>query len=78
MSSDKIALQLDTLDMSLRLSDPAGTGTSVRPGRSRSRTKTELDEKVRKPVDSVPKKTPPTRKAPSRGRYVDEYARPAP
>jgi hypothetical protein len=55
-----------------------GVTTSVRPGRGRSRTKTELDEKVKKPADSVVrKKSPPARKAPSRGRYVDEYARPA-
>lgn len=55
----------------------AGTTTSVRPGRVRNRSKTELDEKVKKPADSVRKKPPPARKAPARGRYVDEYARPA-
>jgi hypothetical protein len=54
-----------------------GVSTAVQPGRGRSRSKTELDEKIKKPVDSVRKKTPPARKAPSRGRYVDEYARPA-
>lgn len=54
----------------------AEVGT-VRPGRVRNRTKTETDEKVKKPADGVRKKSPPTRKAPSRGRYVDEYARPA-
>jgi hypothetical protein len=54
-----------------------GVSTSVRPGRGRSRAKTELDEKVKKPADGVVrKKSPPARKAPSRGRYVDEYARP--
>jgi hypothetical protein len=52
-------------------------GTTVRPGRVRNRTKTELDEKVKKPADGVRKKSPPARKAPARGRYVDEYARPA-
>ena len=52
-------------------------GTPVRPGRVRNRPKTELDEKVKKPVDGVRKKSPPARKAPARGRYVDEYARPA-
>jgi hypothetical protein len=52
-------------------------GTTVRPGRVRNRTKTETDEKVKKPADSVRKKSPPARKTPSRGRYVDEYARPA-
>lgn len=50
---------------------------TVRPGRVRNRTKTETDEKVKKPADSVRKKSPPARKTPSRGRYVDEYARPA-
>ncbi len=52
-------------------------GTTVRPGRVRNRTKTEPDEKVKKPADGVRKKAPPARKAPPRGRYVDEYARPA-
>ena len=47
---------------------------TVRPGRVRNRTKTKTDEKVEKPADGVRKKSPPTRKAPSRGRYVDEYA----
>ncbi|MFZ3173964.1 MAG: hypothetical protein WA146_03620 [Thiobacillus sp.] len=55
----------------------AGVGTTVRPGRVRNRPKTELDEKVKKPADGVSKKSPPARKAPARGRYVDEYARPA-
>jgi len=55
----------------------AGVGTVVRPGRVRNRTKTEPDEKVKKPADGVRKKTPPARKAPARGRYVDEYAAPA-
>ncbi|WP_296756030.1 hypothetical protein [Thiobacillus sp.] len=57
--------------------DAAGATTSVRPGRIRNRSKTELDEKVKKPADSVRKKSPPARKPPARGRYVDEYARPA-
>jgi len=52
-------------------------GTTVRPGRVRNRTKTEPDEKVKKPADGVRKKAPPARKAPARGRYVDEYARPS-
>ena len=54
-----------------------GVTTSVRPGRGRNRTKTEVDEKVKKPPEGVRKKTPPARKAPARGRYVDEYAQPA-
>ena len=52
-------------------------GTTVRPGRVRNRTKTEPEEKAKKPADGVRKKAPPARKAPARGRYVDEYARPA-
>lgn len=52
-------------------------GTVVRPGRVRNRTKTEAEEKVKKPADGVRKKSPPARKAPARGRYVDEYAQPA-
>jgi len=55
----------------------AEVGTVVRPGRVRNRTKTEPDEKAKKPADGVHKKTPPARKAPARGRYVDEYARPS-
>lgn len=50
---------------------------SVRPGRVRNRTKTEPEEKIKKPADDGRKKSPPARKSPSRGRYVDEYARPA-
>jgi len=62
----------------LSLAGGVGAGTSVRPGRVRNRTKTESDEKVKKPASESSKKSPPTRKAPARGRYVDEYARPAP
>ena len=65
------------LDMDISLADGAGVGSAGRPGRSRSRTKAELDEKIKKPADGVRKKAPPARKAPSRGRFVDEYARPA-
>jgi hypothetical protein len=54
-----------------------GVGTVVRPGRVRNRTKTEQEDKLKKPADGVRKKSPPARKAPARGRYVDEYARPA-
>ena len=63
--------------LDIHLSDAVGVGTSVRPGRSRNRTKAELEEKTRKPAEDVRKKSPPARKAPARGRYVDEYARPA-
>lgn len=55
----------------------AEVGTVVRPGRGRTRTKTEPDDKIKKPAESERKKSPPARKAPARGRYVDEYARPA-
>jgi hypothetical protein len=60
----------------LNLADAGGVGTPVRPGRARNRTKAELDEKIKKPADGARKKAPPARKAPTRGRYVDEYARP--
>lgn len=50
--------------------------TPVSPGRGRPRSKTGVDETAKKPADSSRKKAPPARKAPSRGRYVDEYARP--
>jgi len=55
----------------------ADVGSVGRPGRVSNRTKTEPEAKVKKPADGVRKKTPPARKAPARGRYVDEYARPA-
>lgn len=61
----------------LRFAEAVGVSTSVRPGRGRTRVKTEVDEKVKKPTEGVRKKSPPARKTPSRGRYVDEYARPA-
>ena len=74
------ALQVAGLDLELDLADATvhavGVGSSVRPGRVRNRTKPELDEKIKKPADGVRKKSPPARKAPARGRYVDEYARP--
>ena len=64
-------------DRGIGLADAVAVGTAIRPGRGRPRAKTELDEKIKKPADSIRKKVPPARKAPSRGRYVDEYARPA-
>ena len=60
----------------LNLADGVGTGTPVRPSRVRNRSKTESGEKIKKPAEDSRKKIPPTRKAPSRGRYVDEYAHP--
>ncbi len=65
------------LERAVSLATPVGVSTSIRPGRGRSRSKAELDEKIKKPAGEVRKKSPPARKAPSRGRYVDEYARPA-
>lgn len=56
--------------------DGMGVGSAGRAGRVRNRTKIGPEEKVKKPTDGVRKKTPPARKTPPRGRYVDEYARP--
>lgn len=55
--------------------DGIGVSTAIRPGRSRTRTKEKLDDKA-KTVPDADKKSPSSRKAPSRGRYVDEYAQP--
>lgn len=76
--ADDIA-QANSVRLSIRLADSTGVSTSIRPGRVSNRSKTELDEKIKKPSDSTNsrKKAPTSRKAPSRGRYVDEYARPA-
>lgn len=60
----------------MRLAETGDAGTVVRPGRVRGRVKTGLDEKAKKPAGDGVKKAPPARKAPARGRYVDEYARP--
>lgn len=65
------------LSLGISLADAVGVSTAVRPGRGQPRAKTGLDEKIKKPADGARKKAPPARKAPSRGRYVDEYARPA-
>lgn len=54
--------------------DGIGVSTAIRPGRNRTRAKDKVDGKVRPAPED--KKTPSTRKAPSRGRYVDEYAHP--
>lgn len=71
------APQLGTLEPGIHLADGAsGAGGAVRPGRGSNRVKTGLDQKIKKPVDGERKKAPPARKAPTRGRYVDEYARP--
>ena len=55
--------------------DGIGESTPVRPGRSRTRAKEKVDEKA-KTVPGEKKNSPSSRKAPSRGRYVDEYAQP--
>lgn len=49
--------------------------TPVRPGRTRARVKDQPAEKA-KPVAPAKLKKPPVRKAPARGRFVDEYASP--
>ena len=54
--------------------DGIGVSTAIRPGRSRTRAKEKINGKVKPAPDD--KKSPASRKAPSRGRYVDEYARP--
>ena len=55
--------------------DGVGAATPVRPGRGRARTGGEVEDKP-KTAPERKKKSPPPRKSPSRGRYVDEYARP--
>lgn len=55
--------------------DGIGVSTPIRPGRSRTRSKEKGDEKT-KIVPGDKKNAPSSRKAPSRGRYVDEYAQP--
>ena len=71
------ATQLDEMKREISLAD-ATVGGAVRPGRGGTRVKTGLDPKVKKPAEGTRKKAPPARKAPTRGRYVDEYASPAP
>jgi hypothetical protein len=58
--------------------DGVGVSTSIGPGRSRSRSRSKeiLEEKIKGTPSDARKKPPPVRKTPSRGRYVDEYARP--
>lgn len=58
------------------LEGAATNAGSIAPaGRIRPRGKLETDEKSKKPADGERKKPSPARKAPARGRYVDEYAR---
>ena len=46
--------------------DGIGVSTAIRPGRNRTRAKEKVDSKIKpEPVD---KKSPASRKAPSRGR----------
>ena len=54
--------------------DGIGVSTAIRPGRNRTRAKEKVDGKIKPTPED--KKSPSSRKAPSRGRYVDEYARP--
>ena len=69
-------MQLTQSNQEISLADVTGVSGSVRPGRGGSRVKTGLDQKIKKPADGTRKKAPPARKAPARGRYVDEYASP--
>ena len=55
--------------------DGIGVSTAIRPGRNRTRAKEKVDGKIKPAPED--KKSPSSRKAPSRGRYVDEYARPS-
>jgi hypothetical protein len=71
------ATQSNEMKREISLAD-ATVGGAVRPGRGGTRVKTGLDPKVKKPAEGTRKKAPPARKAPTRGRYVDEYASPAP
>jgi len=77
MSGLEFVLRVDATSLACVPVIAVDVGSVGRPGRVRNRTKTEPDEKVKKPADGVRKKAPPARKAPARGRYVDEYARPA-
>lgn len=70
----RMKVEPETVD--LNLASGVNVGTPVRPGRVRNRNKAETDDKIKKPADESRKKSSPTRKAPARGRYVDEYARP--
>ncbi|HQT32357.1 MAG TPA: hypothetical protein PLE48_16150 [Thiobacillus sp.] len=63
-------------NLEISLADVTGVSGTVRPGRGGVRVKTDLEKKIKKPAEGVRKKSPPSRKAPARGRYVDEYARP--
>jgi hypothetical protein len=52
-------------------------GTAIRPQRNRSRPQDAWEEGARTGKKPERKKTNGQRRAPSRGRYIDEYARPA-
>jgi hypothetical protein len=56
--------------------DGVGVSTPIRPGRSRSRSKDVPEGKIKGTPSDARNKPPPTRRTPSRGRYVDEYAHP--
>lgn len=52
-------------------------GTAIRPSRNRPRPQESWEEGGRASKKPERKKTNGPRRAPSRGRYIDEYARPA-
>lgn len=68
-------VHIEEFDAGISLAS-VGVTSAVRPGRGRNRVKSGPEEKLKKPADGERKKSPPARKAPARGRYVDEYARP--
>jgi hypothetical protein len=51
-------------------------GTAIRPQRERTRTQESWEEQIRPARKQERKKPNSQRRAPARGRYIDEYARP--
>lgn len=52
-------------------------GTAIRPRRERTRTQESWEEETRPAKKQERKKTNTQRRAPARGRYIDEYASPS-
>jgi hypothetical protein len=53
------------------------SGTAISPQRNRSRPHETWEEQIQPARKPERKKTNTKRRAPARGRYIDEYARPA-
>jgi hypothetical protein len=53
------------------------SGTAIRPERNRSRPQETWEELPKAEKKPERKKSNAKRRAPARGRYIDEYARPA-